>query len=236
MRLLSDRTGPPRPSRALRAMLGGTLLVLAGCGLPGSSEVRRVDPESVPYRLLDSEPWSQPGQTRGPLPAGAPVVFWLTSDDMLAPESVGAACTDPTDAIVAKLLAALMASPEESARSAGRSSAVPPSAQLTLLGVADGVAAVGLEASTSLAADRLPFAVGQLVLTLTSAPGIDAVRVSTAGDLVELPLPGGALTSRPVTGDDYASLVAGRYLARGGPERLSADVGCPPNATSNDQE
>jgi spore germination protein GerM len=203
------------------------MLLVMGCGLPGGGTARPVDPASVPYRLLDDEPWSQPGQTEGPLPTDAPVVFWLTADDMLAPASSDASCTDPTEQVVANLLSVLTASPEDGARAAGRSSAVPQSSRLVLLGVADGVAVVGLEASTSLAADRLPLAVGQLVLTVTSAPGIDAVRVSTAGDLVEVPLPGGALTSRPVTRDDYAALVPRRYLARGRPDRVSDEIGCP---------
>jgi hypothetical protein len=46
--------------------------------------------------------------------------------------------------------------------------------------------------------------VGQLVLTATSVPGIDAVRLTLTGDPVEAPLPDGELTSDPLTADDYA--------------------------------
>jgi hypothetical protein len=53
-------------------------------------------------------------------------------------------------------------------------------------------------------------AVAQVVLTVTSVPGVDSVLVTRDGAPVELPLPGGALTSGPVTGRDYISLVEAR--------------------------
>lgn len=210
-------TGAQRRPHVLGAALVTLLFLATGCGLPTDTQARPIDPAAVPYRLLDSEPWSRSVETEGPVPAGTPVVFWLTDDGRLAPTSVDIACTDPSDEVAEGLLALLSASPDETARSVGKSSAVPPSSELELVDVADGVALVRLDAATSLTADRLPLAVGQLVLTVTSAPGIDAVRVGTGDDLVEVPLPGGALTSRPVTAADYASLLPGS---------LSPDLGC----------
>ena len=213
----------------LPAVLATVVVLLSlttGCGLPGPTEVRTVDSAAVPYRLLDSEPWSRPGEVGGPVPAGAPVVFWLTAAGQLAPTAVDASCSDRSGDVVEQLVALLTAPPDEEARSAGRSSAIPPSTELDLVEVVDGVAVVALEAASSLTADRLPLAVGQLVLTVTSAPEIAAVRVSTAGDLVEVPLPGGALTPRPVTADDYASLLPDRYRDRVRPDTVSAELGC----------
>jgi spore germination protein GerM len=210
----------------------GLVLVVAGCGLPGDTEVRAVDATTVPYNLLDAEAPSRPGLT-GPVPAGTPVVFWLVHDDRLAPTAVAVSCTDPVDDIVGRLLGLLAAAPDEAARSAGRSSAIPSSSGLDLIGVTDGVALVELDPATSLAADRLPLAVGQLVLTVTSAPGIEAVQVSAAGDKVEVPLPGGALTDRPVTANDYAIFLPQRFLGAG-VRGLSTDIGCPtPNVGSS---
>ena len=182
-------------------------------------------PTSVPYNLLDPEAQSRPGLT-GPVPVGTPVVFWLVHDDRLAPTAVAASCTDPVDDVVDRLLGLLAAAPDEAARSAGRSSAIPSSSELDLVEVADGVALVEFDPATSLTADRLPLAMGQLVLTVTSAPGIEAVRVSAAGDTVEVPLPGGALTDRPVTADDYATFLPERFLGTGR-RGLSTDIGCP---------
>jgi spore germination protein GerM len=187
--------------------------------------VRAVDATSVPYNLLDPEQQSQPGET-GPVPAGTPVVFWLINDDRLAPTAVAASCTDPLDDVVARQLAILADAPDEAARSTGRSSAIPSSSELELVAVTDGVALIEFDPDTSLTADRLPLAIGQLVLTLTSAPGIEAVQVGAGGDAVEVPLPGGALTDRPVTADDYATFLPDRFRGSGSPA-LTPDIGCP---------
>lgn len=211
-----------------RAVATGLVLLVAGCGLPGNTEVRAVDATAVPYNLLDPEAQARPGQIR-PVTAGTPVVFWLVDDDRLAPTAVAVSCTAPVDEIVAQQLALLAAAPDAVARPAGRSSTIPSSSGLELIDVADGVAMVEFDPATSLAADRLPLAVGQVVLTVTSAPGIEAVQVSAAGDTVEVPLPGGALTDRPVTANDYAIFLPQRFLSAGG-RGLSTDIGCP---TSN---
>ena len=219
------RARPPRWPRALPAAAVSLVLLVAGCGLPGDTEVRAVDATTVPYNLLDPEAQSRPGLT-GPVPAGTPVVFWLVHDDRLAPTAVAASCTDQVDDVVGRLLGLLAAAPDDAARSAGRSSAIPSSSELNLIEVTDGVAVVEFDPAPSLTADRLPFAMGQLVLTVTSAPGVEAVRVGAAGETVEVPLPGGALTDRPVTADDYATLLPDRFAESGRPV-LSPDIGCP---------
>jgi spore germination protein GerM len=208
-----------------RAAATGLVLLVAGCGLPGTTEVRAVDATAVPYNLLDPEAQSRPGQI-GPVPVGTPVVFWLVHDDRLAPTAVPVSCSDPVDDVLSQQLALLAAAPDEVARAAGRSSTIPSSSQLELVDVADGVATVEFDPATSLTADRLPLAMGQLVLTVTSAPGIEAVQVSAAGDTVEVPLPDGALTERPVSANDYAILLPERFLGSGR-RGLSTDIGCP---------
>ena len=208
-----------------RAAAVGLVLLVAGCGLPGDTEVRAVDATSVPYNLLDPEAQSRPGQV-GPVTAGTPVVFWLVHDDRLAPTAAAVSCTDPVDEVVAEQLAVLAAAPDDAARSSGRSSTIPTSSELELVDVSDDVALVEFDPATSLTADRLPLAMGQLVLTVTSAPGIEAVQVSAAGDTIEVPLPGGALTDRPVTADDYAVFLPERFLGTGR-RGLSTSIGCP---------
>ena len=54
--------------------------------------------------------------------------------------------------------------------------------------------------------DRLPLAVGQVVLTVTSVPTVREVVLVADGARIEAPLPGGALTGRPLTAADYAVL------------------------------
>ncbi len=214
-----------------RAAATGLVLLVAGCGLPGNTEVRTVDAAAVPYSLLDPEALSRPGQI-GPVPVGTPVVFWLVHDDRLAPTAVPVSCTDPVDDVVSQQLALLAAAPDEVARAAGRSSTIPSSSQLELVDVADGVVRIDFDPASALTADRLPLAMGQLVLTVTSAPGIEAVQVTAAGDTVEVPLPGGALTDRPVTAGDYSILLPERFLSSGR-RSLSTDIGCPDPGAGN---
>ena len=77
-----------------------------------------------------------------------------------------------------------------------------------LVDLRDGVAEIEVETASVVSADRLPAAVGQVTLTLTSAPGVSAVLLLDGGEPVPVPLPGGALTSEPVDAEDYASLVS----------------------------
>jgi hypothetical protein len=202
------------------------LVAATACGLPGDTGVRAVDDDSVPYRLLDPERPAHSATAEGPVPVGVPVVFWLRGDGRLAPTAVATSCADRSEDVVDHLLGLLEVPPDEGARSAGMSSAIPPSSALDVVAVEGSEALVALDPGTSITADRLPLVVGQLVLTVTSAPGVDAVRLSIDGDAVQVPLPGGALTSRAVSADDYASLLPDRYLDRGEPAGVVPYVGC----------
>ena len=50
-------------------------------------------------------------------------------------------------------------------------------------------------------------AVGQIVLTATSVPGVRAVLLTATGNRVDAPLPDGQLTSAPLTAADYEILL-----------------------------
>jgi spore germination protein GerM len=72
----------------------------------------------------------------------------------------------------------------------------------------DGVADVEIRTTVEdPAADRVPLAVGQIVLTATSFPGVDAVRLLRDGRAVPVPVVGGALTAEPVRASDYSALL-----------------------------
>jgi hypothetical protein len=59
--------------------------------------------------------------------------------------------------------------------------------------------------------ERQPLAVGQVVLTATSVPGVDGVLLDGVdGHPGEMPLPGGALTTRPLRRSDYVELLRPR--------------------------
>ncbi|WRL67265.1 GerMN domain-containing protein [Blastococcus brunescens] len=88
------------------------------------------------------------------------------------------------------------------------STVLTPEVRLSVSDLTDRVATIDLgqpSAAPSGGAGRR--AVAQIVLTATSIRGVDAVRLTIAGDPVEAPLPGGQLTSSPLTAADYASFL-----------------------------
>ncbi|MFC7359816.1 GerMN domain-containing protein [Nocardioides astragali] len=184
----------------------------------------------MPYELL--EPDGHRGESgtalAPPLPERVPVVFWIRGDERLVPSAVETvSCVDGAEAVVRQVLDALTLSPTPEQWTAGLSSAIPSTAQLELMSTDDGVAEIELDPVTLGDPERLPLAVGQLVLSVTSAPGVDGVRLLTSGHIVDVPLPGGALAGRPVTADDYATLLPDRLLVSPhAVPTMSADIGC----------
>ncbi len=228
-----DRSLGPRerrrrhPWRLLALLL---ILALTACGLPDGGHVRTVEDNEVPYELLQPGGSSEgTGATDLRPPVGAPVVFWLRGEMRLAPVAAGAvSCADGPDAVVRQVLDVLSRSPTPRQRTAGLSSAIPPTAALELVDTDDGVAEIELDPVTLGDPEQLPLAVGQLVLSVTSAPGIDGLRLVTSGRGVDVPLPGGALASRPVTADDYTALLPDRLLSsRDAATTVSRRLGCP---------
>jgi hypothetical protein len=207
--------------------LAAATVLLSACGLPGDGTTRTVDDADVPYHLLDEEASpSVPADDR-PVPRRVPVVFWLLEDEHLVPDAALGSCTDPAEQRVQQVLEELAAGPADDARAAGRSSALPSDVELAVLGVDDGTALLDVDPGESVSADRLPLAVGQVVLSVTLTAGVRDVQFLSAGGAVQVPLPGGALTSSAVSADDYAELLPERYQAAGRwPTSVSARIGC----------
>jgi spore germination protein GerM len=113
-----------------------------------------------------------------------------------------------TEERVADLLAELADGPSAAERDQQLSTALPPDVRLTVGRLSGGTAtidiAVPAQAPSGVASRR---AVGQVVLTATSLPGVDAVRLTFAGDPVEAPLPSGELTSDALTESDYEAFL-----------------------------
>ncbi len=135
---------------------------------------------------------------------------------------VEASCDDDPAAVVELLLTVLAGGPMEDERATGRSTAIPPESDLALVELRDGVASVDLDPATMVSADRLPAAVGQVALTVSSAPGVRSVLLVDDDEPVPVPLPGGALTSEPVGAEDYAGLLS-TGLRRGAVAGCRAD-------------
>lgn len=186
------------------------VLAASGCGVPGDGTARIIARDDVPYRLLDASP--SPSAFPSPSKTGkvtrVPQVFLVNADEQLVPQAHSVGTGDPTSALHA-VLAALATGPDARHRERGLGTALGPDIRLRLVGVDDGVARIALSGVPHTSpADRLPLAVGQVVLTATSIDGIDGVVLMQDGQRIEVPLPGGELTSEPVRAADYLTLLA----------------------------
>jgi spore germination protein GerM len=188
-----------------------SVAALVSCGLPTDDAARPLDSREVPYGLLRSVPpaTTPPAQLKS-APVAHARLFLLGPQDRLVavPPGVQDPPAAPYERLTA-LLTRLERGPDEQQRAQGLSTALSPGVQIDLLALSGGgIAQVQVVAGLKdPSADRLPLAVGQLVLTATSVAGVQAVQLVRDGAPVEVPLPGGALTSQPLTQNDYDQLV-----------------------------
>jgi hypothetical protein len=162
----------------------------------------------VPYELLSPTP--APKQTQiliGP-EITTPEVYLLNDQDRLVPVLL------PVDAgtvgaVARQVLTDLEDGPSLAQREEGLSSPLTAGVELRLRRVTGRTAEVEVaQALRWPSADQLPLVVGQIVLSLTSIEGLDAVVLLSEGQRVDAPLPGGARIKAPVTRADYAALLA----------------------------
>jgi spore germination protein GerM len=192
--------------RVAVALALAALLAASGCGVPTSGAAERIDPHDVPYGLVTSGAASS-SATQVPEPRGNEAhIYWVDSDDRAV--AVPTSTSGRGSAGLTALLGRLTAGPRDSERRAGLGTALSPQTSVRVRALTRGVA--DLEVRTTLedpAADRLPLAVGQIVLTATSFPGVDAVRLWREGHPVPVPGVGGALIAEPVRPADYSELL-----------------------------
>jgi spore germination protein GerM len=181
------------------------LIVVAGCGVPRDDTPRAVPPGQVDPRLQ-----AAPSPTGTPSATGSSAydVAFVTPDDTLQLTRRAVAPGTPIQQVT-QLLAALATGPDNTEHGRGLSTALPSDASLTLTALDHGEAVVALSGGTKDADPRrLPLSVAQVVLTLTSHPDVHAVRITSGGQPVEAPLPGGELVNRALTAKDYRSFLA----------------------------
>ncbi|GAB4064198.1 hypothetical protein GCM10028777_09740 [Angustibacter speluncae] len=197
------------PARGLLVAVAGAAL-LAACVGPAGPGVRTIDPADVPYDLLSTEPPPEAStrSTEADVPGTsvAAAVYLQGPDDELRAVPVD---IDPGTPLqqARQVLTRLQDGPTATDVDEGLTSALGPDLALEVGRVDDGVAEVDVSGSTTLpAADLIPVAIGQIVLSLTGIEGVDAVRLVRDGRTLPLPLPGGRLTTDPVTTGDYLQL------------------------------
>jgi hypothetical protein len=181
-------------------------LVVSGCGVPTGGEPRTIDAAEVPYGL--AEPTPTPSAAPSPEATRDPSrVFLVGAGDQLVARTRELGGAD-REARLEALLSALADGPTTGERDEQLSTALPPSVRLTVGGLSGGTAVVDIagpaDAPSGVASRR---AVAQIVLTATSMPGVDRVRLTLDGEPVEAPLPSGQLTSAPLTAADYGAFL-----------------------------
>lgn len=183
-------------------------LLIAGCGVPVDDEARALPTASVPYGLLEAR---RPGAT----PSDAAITHGRVAVHVaFVAGEAGIRLVDrtvevgpPLD-VAQALLDQLQAGPTAPERRRGLGSTLQVTGGLRLAGITDGVAAVEiLGEGPRQVPDRLPLTVAQVVFTMASVPGVDAVVLRRAGQPVDAPLPDGSLTSVPLTPRDYRQLL-----------------------------
>ncbi|GAA4351510.1 GerMN domain-containing protein [Angustibacter luteus] len=187
------------------------LVALGGCGLPADGDPRAIRSGDVPYGLLSPSP--NGSATASPdlrVREAEPRTYLLDADQQLVavPTPVDTSSLEPREQLAVQLKM-LSAGPTDRQRAAGLSTALTPGVDLALVDLVDGLATLEVQAAAKdPSADRLPLAVGQIVLTATTVPGVRSVQIVRDGKPVEVPLPGGALTAEPLLRSDYRELIA----------------------------
>jgi len=189
---------------------GCAVLLAAGtaCGMPRDDTPRPVPADQVPYGLLDPSPEpATAAEVVGPAVISPSVYLVDAEDELVAvPLPVEAA---EADVVARAVLEALAGGPTAEQRAQGLSSSVGPGVRLDLIEIDGGMARVDVYADVrEPAAERLPIIAAEIVLSLTSVEGIDAVLLEQEGKPVPARLPGGSLRNGPVTASDYASMLA----------------------------
>lgn len=181
-----------------KVVVVGVLLVglVAGCGVGAEDQARPVD------ATVAVQP--TPGQTTD---ATRTTLVWMVKNQALV-RTVRSVASPPS---VEELLATLVSGPTGSESRRGistRLSATDVLAASTFdLDVPEGTAAVVVgDALRAQPADEQILALGQVVLTLTSAGYEQVVFVGEDGEVVAVPGASGAILTGPVSASDYASL------------------------------
>ena len=192
--------------RRLAAVGALALLTLSGCGVPTSGDPTTIPASDVPYGLASPTGTAPSGSTAETMLAEAGI-YLVTAEDGLVPRGrelpVGG-LEERLDELLGQLAIGPSArsSPTSCRRRCRRrwSSSSPTSP-------------AGRSPSTSPGRPtprrerRRRLAVGQIVLTATSEPGVRAVLLTREGEPIDAPLPDGELTSDPLTADQFTAFL-----------------------------
>jgi spore germination protein GerM len=169
---------------------------VAGCGVPASGHLQRIDPSTVPFNLLSTAPpGTKTPESNGP----ATAIFFVRDDRLVTAKRHVVAEVAPVAALRSLFVGP---TPIEAAR--GLTTDVPAQTRLISLDLAGPVATVDLSSEFSaVGGSEQVLAVAQIVYTLTASPDISAVQFAIDGETIEVPDGSGSLSDTPRRRGDY---------------------------------
>ncbi len=193
-----------------RILITPILLVIIGaCGVPDSGQISEFQTKELPFdlgRVVATTTTSTPTATTAPDNGTDVQLYFLFGQSL-----IGVTHTTVKEPSPTQVLAELLAGPQATGTLQSIRTALPSDLNLRV-NVEKGVAKVATSSKllTGVAAVEQTLAIGQIVLTLTSLPGIGQVSFSVDGRPQAIPRGGGDLTAPGalVTFDDYKSLIA----------------------------
>ena len=195
-------------ARSSSAVLLAVLLALGGCGVPTGGPPSTLPASEVPFGLLSSSP-QEPATPSVRPGAGEPGVYLLETATGRVVPRVRQLPGGPAEQRLQVLLDDLAAGPGDADAGQGLSTALAPDVELTVSALEGGAVTVDVAGAADVPiGGQTRLAVAQIVLTATSLPGVDSVRLLVDGAPVAAPLPSGPLTDEPLTAADYRSTVA----------------------------
>lgn len=187
------------------------VLAVAGCGIDPDDEPETlaidVGSDSLPVRpdddpLADAFPQSTQEEE-------FTATVFLSDGDQLVPVSrTLVAGPDPADRLEA-VVGAVVDGPTAAERALGLGSNVPTTTDVLAVQFRGGDVVVDLSSSfTSIGGTGERFAVGQVVLSTATFPGVRSVRIRLDGEPTSVPLPDGSLSAGRLGLADFSALLA----------------------------
>jgi spore germination protein GerM len=176
------------------------LVIAAGCGVPAQQQAIPIEPGAIPSQL------SSPDRPTSPRASATPGRSTVQVNFVRKDRLVSLRRDAPGDRLAA-VVQALKDGPTETEQANAITTALPPDLSLIVVAVQGRRVTLDLSGETDgRSATENVLAVGQIVLSVTALPSVDEVLFSHNGATVEALLADGALTTDPLTADDYASL------------------------------
>jgi hypothetical protein len=184
-------------ARVLVGAVAFLVVVAAGCGVRSQSSPTAIEPDDIPFGLLEPEAGTADPDTGGF--AAADVTIYLMGSNGLLP--VEREVTRPAGA--RKVLQALMEGPTPGESALGLQSALDPDAAPPAIEHDGRRILVELHEGFFTEGGAQIAALAQIVYTLTDLVPRARVQFLVEGEPVEVPRGDGVLTSRLVDRDDY---------------------------------